>query len=357
MAPAAWILLALTAAMACLGFWATMGGSDRMTAPEQQSDWVRVAEHATWAPRDSCGEVVFDGRMWLLGGWFDSNSIGPRDVWSSADGRDWSEVTAAAGWKHSDLPTTLVHNGRMWFMGGWYAGRLPEASASSEVWSSTDGAQWECVTDNAGWSPRLGAAGVVFQGKMWILGGVERYFFGDESDLRNDVWCSADGKHWELATANAPWAPRAYHAAAAFNGRIWVFGGGNYLPGYLAYNDVWSSADGVHWERATDHAPWAPRIWFSTAVYRDRMWVLGGWSNDPSRNWNDVWQSADGAGWEQLVTPTIWSERHEHSAYVFDDSLWIVGGNAWPLVNDVWRLHLPTDWAPTRGPEGGVPDA
>ena len=308
--------------------------------------WVQVTDHAAWAPRDSCGEVTLDGRMWLLGGWFDSHSIGPRDVWSSANGRDWTRATDTAGWRHADLPTTVVHDGRMWFMGGWYAGRLPEASASSEVWVSADGAGWECVTESAGWSPRLGAAGVEFQGKLWVLGGIERYFDGNASHLRNDVWCSADGRDWRQATPAAPWAPRAYHAAAVFNERLWVFGGGNYLPEYVGYNDVWSSPDGVHWEQAAEHAPWAPRIWFSTAVYRNRLWVLGGWSNDPSRNWNDVWHTADGVHWQQLVTPTIWSERHEHSAYLHDDRLWVVGGNAWPLVNDVWSLHLPKDWAP-----------
>ncbi|MGD9495888.1 MAG: galactose oxidase [Armatimonadota bacterium] len=314
-------------------------------AQTERPNWVRVTEHAQWAPRDSCGEVVHDGRMWLLGGWFSSNIIGPRDVWSSADGAHWELVTEEAGWKAGDLPTTVVHDGRMWLMGGWYAGRLPEGSASNEVWASRDGVRWECVRPDAAWSPRCGAAGAVWDGKMWLLGGTEQYFFGDDADLRSDVWHSADGATWTQATPQAPWPPRAFHAALAFKGRLWVFGGGNYLPTYRGYNDVWSSADGVNWTQVTDHAPWPPRIWFSAVVYRGCMWLLGGWSNEPSRNWNDVWYSADGATWHQLRTDTVWSERHEHSAYVFDDRLWVVGGNEWPLVNDVWYLHLPEDWS------------
>jgi len=309
-------------------------------------DWVCVTEHAAWAPRDSCGEVVFEGKMWLLGGWFSSYIIGPRDVWCSADGVTWKEVTHEAGWRHGDLPTTMVHKGKMWFMGGWYAGRLPEASGSNEVWSSADGAHWDCVTPNAGWSPRLGAAGVVFRERMWILGGLERYFDGELRHLRNDVWHSEDGATWTLATAAAPWSPRAFHCAVVFRDKIWVLGGGNYLPEYLGFNDVWNSSDGITWNKVTDHAPWAPRIWFSAVVFRDCLWVLGGWSNNPSRNWNDVWYTSDGVNWKELKTPTIWSERHEHSTYVFDDRIWVVGGNAWPLVNDVWCLKLPKDWQP-----------
>jgi hypothetical protein len=238
----------------------------------------------------------------------------------------------------------MVFNDRMWIMGGWHNGRLPGASAGNQVWSSQDGSSWELATDGAGWSPRLGAAGAVFEGKMWILGGVERYYDGNETHLRNDVWCSTDGKNWRRVTEQAPWSARAYHAALAFDNKLWVFGGGNYLPEYSAVNDVWSSPDGKNWTQVTDHAPWPPRIWFSAQVYRNRMWMLGGWSNHPFQNWNDVWHSVDGKHWEQLQTANIWTKRHEHSAYVFRNKLWITAGNTPPLVNDVWRLELPPAW-------------
>ena len=301
--------------------------------------WVKVTDHAAWAPRDSCGELVYKGKLWLLGGWFTSNATGPRDVWCSADGADWDRITEKAAWTHGDLPTTLVYKDKMWFMGGWYGGRMSVASASNEVWSSTDGANWHRATAKAPWPARLGAGGVVFAGKMWILGGSERYF-DDDKRLLNDVWHSTDGVHWQPATRKAPWAPRAYHGAVVFDNKIWIFGGGNYRPTYLGYNDVWCSSDGVGWRKVTDHAAWPHRIWFSSVVYRNRLWVLGGLSDKPSKNWNDVWYTTDGATWTALTTKTVWSPRHEQSAYVFADKLWIVGGNPWPLVNDVWHLDL-----------------
>ena len=314
------------------------------TAP----DWVRATERVTFRARDSSGEVVFHDRMWILGGWLDSYSEPPRDVWSSVDGVRWELVTAKAPWRHADLPTTLVFDERIWIMGGWHLGRLPGASAGNEVWCSKNGTDWERATERAAWNARLGAAGAVFKGKMWILGGAERYYDGTEKSLLSDVWYSADGKQWTQATARAPWPARAYHAAVAFDNKLWVFGGGNYLPEYQGFNDVWSSPDGATWTQVTDHAPWPPRIWFSADVYRDRIWVLGGWSNAPSKNWNDVWHTADGKHWEQLQTKTVWSPRHEHSAYVFRDKLWVVTGNAWPLVGDCWYLELPPGWPASR---------
>jgi Kelch motif len=312
------------------------------------SNWVKVTDHADWQPRDSQGEMVFNDRLWILGGWFDSRQPAPRDVWASADGKTWKIIQQRAPWKHGDLPMALVFDHNMWLMGGWYNGRLPDHSASNSVWCSTDGANWRQVTEHAGWSPRIAAGVVEFQGKMWILGGTEQYYSGDDRNLKNDIWSSTDGKNWKLEVANAPWTPRAFHQAVVLNDKIYLIGGGNYLPNYRAWNDVWRSADGVHWDRVTAAAPWNPRLWFSAVVYRDRIWVLGGWSNNPSRNWGDVWYSKNGADWIELKSDVVWKPRHEHSAFVFQNKIWVAGGMTWPLSNDVWTLELPKSWLPAK---------
>ena len=185
---------------------------------------------------------------------------------------------------------------------------------------------------------------MVFKGKLWVLGGTEDYYFGDDTSLKNDVWSSEDGKTWKLETAKASWSPRAYHASVVLNGKLWVFGGGSYVPKYHATNDVWCSDDGIHWEQITEHAPWSPRLWFSAVVHRQRIWVLGGWSNNPSENRGDVWHSRDGKTWTKLHSNVVWKERHEHSTYVLDDKIWVAGGHAKPLSSEVWSLDLPKNW-------------
>jgi hypothetical protein len=122
----------------------------------------------------------------------------PRDVWSSSDGKVWQNcVEKNAPWLHSDLPMNITFADKMWIMGGWYKGRLPGHSASNQVWSSADGVKWEQATASAGWSPRLAAGLVEHRGRMWMLGGTENYYFGDDTSLKNDVWSSADGKGLE----------------------------------------------------------------------------------------------------------------------------------------------------------------
>ena len=313
-------------------------------AAEPGPDWVLVTADAGWQPRDSQGELVYKDQLWIFGGWFQSYEAPPRDVWTSPDGKTWRRVAESAPWKHSDLPMSITFSNRMWIMGGWHNGRLPGHSASSQVWASTDGADWDQVTNDAEWSPRIAAALVEFEGKLWILGGTENYYFGDHKSLKNDVWSSVDGKEWTQVTESAAWSPRAYHQAVVLNNKIYLFGGGNYVPEYHALNDIWSSEDGEHWTLVSESAPWQPRLWFSAAVYRDHMWVLGGWANNPSRNCGDVWYSKDGNAWTELKSEKIWKARHEHSVFVFQDKLWVAGGHSQPLNNEVWSLELPMGW-------------
>ncbi len=82
----------------------------------QEVRWTKVTDQAGWRPRDSQGELVFQDRMWILGGWYDSFTSPPRDVWSSADGKSWTRSTDSAPWKHSDLPMSIAFGGRMWMM-------------------------------------------------------------------------------------------------------------------------------------------------------------------------------------------------------------------------------------------------
>jgi hypothetical protein len=194
------------------------------------------------------------------------------------------------------------------------------------------------VTDKAPWAGRYAAGGTTFAGRMWVMGGLAK------GTIYNDVWSSADGVNWTLEVANAPWSRRqAFGNVVAHGGSLWLVGGGItvYQP-FKAYRDVWRSPDGRDWTKVTDCAPWPARIWSCCAVYRNRIWLLGGFRAQPTwNNFNDIWYSADGADWKQLVSENLWEPRHELSAYVHQDALWVVAGNAWPLKSDVWRLRVP----------------
>ncbi len=318
----------------------TFPGETDMSNVMKGPDWVCVTEKAAWQARDSQGEMVWDGHMWIFGGWFTPQTPNPRDVWKSSDGVNWTRTVEVAPWEHGDLPATMPFRDRIWLMGGR---KLPGAENTNTVWSSPDGAEWVLETDDPGWCPRVSPSFVVFRDRMWIMGGTENFYQDDDTTLKNDVWSTADGRNWRCEIEHAAWPKRTHAQAVVFQNKIWIMGGGAWQPETIPLNDVWCSEDGVNWTQVTAGAPWKKRMWFSLVVYRDHMWVLGGWSRKDG-DFGDVWYSKDGANWTELKSDVIWTNRHEHSAYVFKDRIWLAGGHARPLNSEVWSLELPPDW-------------
>ena len=72
------------------------------------------------------------------------------------------------------------------------------------------------------------------------------------------------------------------------------------------------------------------------------MWVMEGWNRE---NRNDVWCSADGVHWEE-IPDTPWKPRHAASVFVFKKALWMVTGNN--MESDVWKLERVKECAPWR---------
>lgn len=317
--------------------------SARRTSGKIGPSWVLVSERAPWQARDSQAEFVHDGHLWILGGWVSPQAPNLLDVWKSSDGKGWMRTLEAGPWVQTDLPVSLAFRGQMWLMGGR---KVPGTECSNQVWSSDDGVTWNLASHAAGWSPRLAPAFAAFNDRMWVLGGTADFYQNNDQTMFNDVWSTADGRNWQQEVASAEWSKRAFGQALVFDSKLWILGGGARNPRAQPKNDVWCSADGVHWTQVTSAAPWTPRLWFSSVVYRGRMWVLGGWS-PADGNLGDVWHSQDGRTWTELKSDVIWTKRHEHSAFVFQDKLWVAGGAAEPayqLSSEVWNLQLPRDW-------------
>ncbi len=306
---------------------------------------------APFAPRDGAGALVFDGAMWLIGGWNPRDKVHfPRvcsnDVWRSTDGRDWSLVKPNTylndpfdpkkDWAGRHTGGYAAHDGAMWLVGG----DANQGYHQGDVWVSADGRDWHCVLEEAPWSPRVLHGTAAFQGRLWIWGGQTMPGFAGGTDrFYDDAWVSSDGIGWTPLEPKEPrWAPRGMvGGSVVHDGRLWILGGGTYdtpdTPVRTFHNDVWSTADGVHWNCHNRSAPWSPRQYHDTAVFDGRMWVLGGWNR---RDLKDVWYSSDGMTWYE-VPDTPWTARHAASVYVYDDAIWIVAGSH--MVSDVWKLE------------------
>lgn len=287
-------------------------------------NWRCVAKDRPWPARDSAGELVFNNQLWLFGGYVPQVI---NDAWRSDNGIDWEQMPDVPASDGINIPMRWVFQDHMWI-----------TSQRGEMLKSPDGKTWVTVASQLPFANRRTAGSIVFQGKMWVIGGAEK------GEFKNDVWSSDDGVNWTLELEHAPWSPRQlWDNVVVHRDRIWIIGGGiqRYHPA-KSYRDVWSSTDGIHWDLMTSHAPWPGRIWNSCVTYQDRMWMMGGFQSEPGFiNLNDVWWSDDGEQWHELKTSAIWSPRHEISPYVLNNKLWVVAGNGWPLCNDIWQLDIP----------------
>lgn len=306
--------------------------------------WTQVTNMAAWSARDS--HVMFSANkaIFLYGGWEDSYLLSPLDLWSSSEGKTWTSVAGAKASPYSDFASVATAFGRLWMITGWKDGRLDSKGASKEIWSSPDGINWT-LAGTAPFSARVGTPLVAFKGRLWILGGTENYFSENGTPFKNDVWSSPDGVTWERVTEHAPWSARAFANAVVLGDKLFLVGGGRYGDGikskeFSAEADVWSTKDGVQWVNETTNAGWTPRIWSSLVAYRGALWFMGGWANYPALNHQDVWWSPDGKQWRKLHDAP-WSPRHAMATLVFDNQIFVSGGNTdGELHNDVWTLTL-----------------
>lgn len=303
--------------------------------------WTCVTRQAAFAARDGAGALVFKNKMWLLGGWnpddevhFPGKGDTNSEVWSSADGANWSLIVPRAPWEGRHTAGYVVYGGRMWIIGG----DPLRGHYQNDVWNSPDGGHWEKVGDSFPWAPRALHYTLVFKDKVWVMGGQTLPQFAPEKEaFYNDVWNTGNGVKWTMVLDHAPWSPRGMiGGSVVFKGRMWILGGGTYdtpaAPARNFYNDIWSSADGVHWGKNLDRAPWEPRQYHDVAVFDGRMWILEGWNQ---KNRSDVWWSEDGTNWVELPA-SPWPPRHAASVFVYDNALWLVAGNN--MTPDVWKL-------------------
>jgi hypothetical protein len=86
------------------------------------------------------------------------------DVWSTADGVRWEQHVEAAPWEPRQYHEVAVFDGRMWVLEGYYRGNR------NDVWYSADGVNWYEVP-NTPWKPRHAASVFVHDGALWMVAG------------------------------------------------------------------------------------------------------------------------------------------------------------------------------------------
>ena len=299
------------------------------------ANWTQ-APAPDFSARNGHTSVVFNGKMWVIGG-NDGIKI-LNDTWSSSDGIHWTQEVVQAQFPARYGHTSVVFNGKMWVIGGYMDDWAGSLGTVNDVWSSSNGILWTPVVSPAAFLPRYGHTSVVFNGKMWVIGGYDPSSF----TTFNDVWSSSNGILWTLETNPALALYRWGHTSVVFDDgdgsgeQMWVIGGTDENGNNAA--DVWNSTDGIKWTNATalpGAVPFSARAGHTSVVYNngtgDKIWMLGG--ADLTGNLDEVWYSVDGKAWTDATAvpgAVPFQKRSGHTSVVFNNGtgnkMWVISG-------------------------------
>lgn len=236
--------------------------------------WTKIRDTADangYGARSSHCVWSYDGKLWVGAG-ATAATVFNNDVWySSDDGATWTRATASAAFSGRAAAMCCVFDGKMWIMGGYdNAGTY---SATDTIYYSTDGVTWTTANPGTHWSARRMAGCCVSGSKMYILGG-EQLISGTATKM-NDVWYTSNGSTWTRATASAGWSGRLFGGAYHINDKLFIVSG--YGGGSSWYTDCWySSDDGANWTQAIATAISTGRYGSSYCSHKNKMFLMAG---------------------------------------------------------------------------------
>lgn len=301
-------------------------GWDTVTCEEKAPgiDWTAgESNEAQFDPRASHCAAYFKGKFYVIGGTaFDGvEEKSVADIWTSTDGKIWSLVTETADFGARNRHRCVVHDNKLWVVGG----KDGSGTEYTDVWFTSNGTDWETDTapeggllagsnfalisngedlyvfgvapffgvssaykrDSTGWAalatPPYSGDGsfgyALLKGTMYVAGGID----SAQSTARNNIYYTADGETWDLATG--AFTARAFAPMININDILYLVGGNNLT---VRLNEVWSSTDGLEFKQVADEVGFAARSSHAAAASDSLLCIIAGTLADSSYS-SDVW--------------------------------------------------------------------
>ncbi len=217
----------------------------------------------------------------------------------------WTRYPESAAYSSRSNHASAVFDGKLWVIGGYGYDGFFSDNYLEDVWCSEDGLQWTKVLDDAPWHGRTGHALAVANDKLYLIGGYAvdetAENTNDTNHYMNDVWVTEDGVTWTELTPSAPFGDRAYHGLAVIEGAddgpdtIYVIAGRNRGVDY--HQDIWRSTDGQNWGKVLDSDILGRRGAMGVTVSGTSIYILGGYAQD----YEATFDPAAKRDWKKIV--------------------------------------------------------
>ncbi|NER17069.1 Kelch repeat-containing protein [Spongiivirga citrea] len=288
-----------------------------------------IVDSAPFNSRYGHSTIFFQDKFWLIGGFAQGESH-TNDIWSSTNGEEWVLETDTAPFEPRTQHNVVIFKERLWLLGG-----IIEGGHIADIWSSADAINWEKETDNPAYGnvsvPKVAA----FKNKLYVFGGNETSSTVGETP--DDIWSSEDGVNWELETDSAPYGLKAGFKVVVFNNKMFVLGGQS-VDSFTYSSAIWYTTDGQNWTEDIGINNFSRRASFNVTTFDNKLWITGGFNEDGILN--DLWFTRDGFNWRRQTTNANYQPRFRSSFCSNGKELYLIGGASFEdgFFNDIWMF-------------------
>ncbi len=278
-------------------------------------NWVLEKEHAEFSARSYHQSIVFNGKLWIMGGLYDNPPEKADEAWSSDNGINWTKETNIPTRINGQKLATLQN--QLWVIGDTETRMAPqscipschgdpfrlETVSSNNGWSTSTGNVWEHHTNILfpnSYATQIGfGALVTFNNQLMITrvnSDPDSYTLDNmQPGVRHfstSIWASTDGLKWaEIATSSL--LPQRNLQVVTANNLLWLYGYNKYTDQY----ELWYSHDGISWEYRFSNMP-------RTEGNIRSLNSLLIWNQESSSQIMDItpWATSDGTEWRKAMT-------------------------------------------------------
>jgi hypothetical protein len=163
---------------------------------------------------------------------------------------------------------------------GYYNFKVGSANEQTSLAPTTNGPEQKAIYGS-----------ISFNNKLWLFGGSSPSKRGD-FDYANEIWSSADGKHWNNEQSEARFDRSWVNSATLteHNGELWFY---TRRPNNGCEARIWKTPDGTNWTEVIDDGTLddCPSV-LNLVSFQNSLYAIGQFTN-PEK----LWSSTDGVTW------------------------------------------------------------
>jgi hypothetical protein len=280
------------------------------TAAPKLGAWKRLANQPTFE-RAEINDVIEGGPGYVAIGCDRSSKVVNEDrpctaaAWTSRDGLRWTRSTQVAGTRDAYMDAVTV-GGPGFVAVGTQAHYVPGgATFDAAVWTSIDGVRWSRIPFSEGFK-YASANDVVVFGEGLVATG--ETLPGQEGGPAA-VWTSSNGRDWRRENTDE-FQSFTGGALGVLGDRLILSGQAGAICGGACRREVWTSRNGADWTRVPDSPAFDGAVRLQPELeFQGQMLASGfvgpveGEAGDVPQTQASVWSSEDGVAWERVSIP------------------------------------------------------